>query len=109
VADDYYKRGLGINRTLAREARATAMGLQAEVRMDGTRAVATITAKEALPDRVQLTLAHATRSANDRVVYLARTAGGRYEAPLVAPQQGRWSAILETPDWRWSGQARAGE
>jgi len=102
VADDYYKRGLAINRTLAREAKAAAIGLEAQVRLEPGRVVAQVTARERLPERIQLTLSHPTRAGEDRVVFLARTPGGDYEAPLPPVAAGRWRVILETPQWRWS-------
>jgi hypothetical protein len=108
VADDYYKRGLGINRELARELTAEQIGLRAVVTLRGGTAVAVIEASEALPDRVQLTLAHPTRAGLDRKVYLARAEGVRYEAPLGALPDGRWRVILETPRWRWSALAESG-
>jgi uncharacterized protein len=107
VADDYYKRGLAINRTLAREARAAELGIAAEVRLLPGRVVADVTARTALPERIQLTLAHPTRAGEDRVVFLARAAGGGYEAPLGPMAAGRWRVILETPEWRWSALAGA--
>lgn len=102
VSDDYYKRGLAINRTLAREARAQAIGLQAEVRLEPGRVVVRIASREAIPDRVRLTFAHPTRAGLDRAVVLARTPGGLYEAPLAALPPGRWRVILESGDWRWT-------
>ncbi|APV52069.1 hypothetical protein BWI17_21800 [Betaproteobacteria bacterium GR16-43] len=108
VADDYYKRGLAINRTLAREARATSLGLVVDVRLEAGRVVARLEAKERLPERIQLTLAHPTRAGEDRVVFLARTADGGYEAPLADIAKGRWRVILETREWRWSGAVVAG-
>jgi len=107
VADDYYKRGLAINRTLSREARAEALGLEADVALAHGRAVARIGANAPLPDRIQLTLAHPTRAGEDRVVWLARTPGGTWEAPLPPLAKGRWRLILETPEWRWSAMALA--
>lgn len=102
VADDYYRRGLGINRDLAREARAEAIGLKAHVVLAAGRAVAHVEAGAPLPDRIRLTLAHPTRAGRDRVAYLARVEGSRYEAPVTALEAGRWRMILETPQWRWS-------
>jgi len=108
VAEDYYKRGLGINRVLAREARAEAIGLQADVRLERGRVVASVSAREKLPGRIQLTLAHPTRAGEDRVAWLVHIDGDRYEAPLPGLAKGRWRMILETPQWRWSalGEAR---
>lgn len=108
VSDDYYKRGLGINRELARERTAEAMALRADVRLVPGKAVVRLEANAALPDRVQLTLAHPTRAGEDRKVYLARTESGTYEAPVPPLPNGRWRVILETPQWRWSALAESG-
>lgn len=107
VADDYYKRGLGINRVLAREARAEAIGLTAAIDLGEGRVRARIEAREALPARIQLTLAHPTRAGEDRVAWLTRVEGGGYEAVLPNLAKGRWRLILETPQWRWSALGAA--
>jgi uncharacterized protein len=107
VADDYYKRGLGINRQLAREARAEVLAIGVDVRFEAGKVVARIVSREALPERIQLTLSHPTRAGLDRVVVLARTPAGNWEAPLPQPVAGRWRLILETPQWRWSTLAEA--
>ena len=107
VADDYYKRGLAINRTLAREAKADALGLSADVHLEAGKVWARIEARERLPERIQLTFSHPTRAGEDRVVFLARMPDGSYEAPLAGLANGRWRLILETPAWRWSGAVQA--
>src|SRR5690606_30434138 len=43
VADDYYKQGLGINRTLERDARAQALGIAATVQFNEERSAARVT------------------------------------------------------------------
>lgn len=105
VSDDYYKLGLAINRTLARESRAAELGINARLRFEADAVAVAITAREALPERIQLTLAHPTRANADRIVILTRGADGSYRAPLPALAAGRWRAILETPQWRWSALA----
>ena len=108
VADDYYKPGLAINRTLARESRAAQLAIGADIRLGSGKVVARIASREALPERIQLTLAHPTRSGEDRVVFLALAPDGGYEAPLANLAPGRWRAILETPQWRWSALVKTG-
>ena len=100
VADDYYKRGLGINRTLAREARAQALAIRGTLAFEPHVVRATLASAGPLPERIQLTLAHSTRASQDHVLLLARTATGDYAAPLEQLPGGRWDVILEGGDWR---------
>jgi hypothetical protein len=100
VADDYYKQGLAINRTLAREEAARVRGISGELRIDTGVVRVSLTSSQALPDRLTLTFAHPARASSDRVVHLARRADGDYEAPLPELGPGRWRAIVDTPEWR---------
>lgn len=100
VADDYYKRGMGINRTLARETRATELGITGEVRFTESGVQASLGPAPVLPPSIRLTLAHPTRASSDRVVHLARTAGGEYAVAAGDLPKGRWNAVLETAEWR---------
>jgi hypothetical protein len=100
VADDYYKQGLAINRTLAREDAARGRGISGELRIDAGIVRVSLASSQALPDRLTLTFAHPARASSDRVVHLARRVDGGYEAPLTELGPGRWRAIVETPEWR---------
>ena len=103
VADDYYKRGLVINRELARERRGAAMGLGAVVAIgdDGVvRADMNGFGDTAGPEAVTLRLAHATRAGLDRSATLRRDAEGVYRGRLLPPPAGRWLVTLETEAWR---------
>lgn len=108
VADDYYKQGLAINRTLARAERAQAMGLearlavregQAQLRLAGHPGVV-------LPPRVRLTLSHPTRSGLDQALLLTGQ-GGVYTGPAVELPAGRWQVVIEdeAATWRLAGAA----
>jgi len=57
-----------------------------------------------LPDRVTLRFVHPARASEDRVLHLARTAGGAWEAPLADLPAGHWRAIVETAQWRVAAQ-----
>ena len=104
VADDYYKQGLAINREIARDEAARTMGIAGDIRLQAGRARVSLRANAALPDRVTLRLVHPARASEDRVVYLARTADGLWEAPLPDLTAGRWRAIVETAQWRVAAQ-----
>ena len=103
VVDDYYRRGLEINRDLARDRRAAELGLHAVVDYAaGGELTVTITATDssALPDTLPLRLLHATRAGLDTAVLLPRTETGRYQAPALRLAPGRWYLQIDAADWR---------
>lgn len=105
VADDYYKQGLGINRQIARDEAARQLAIAGEVQVLPGVVRVTLRSTAPLPDRVTLRFAHPARASEDRVLHLARTAGGAWEAPLAQPlSAGRWRAIVETAQWRVATQ-----
>jgi len=120
VSDDYYKQGLAINRTLAREQRAQQLGLSAQVSFVPVSAVASggmnrpaamdgllrvqARGRDPLPALLELRLAHPTRPALDRSILLQRTPDGSgHEARVNLPTATRWQASLESPGWRLRG------
>ena len=100
VFDDYYKQGLGINRQIARDQAAADLGIEGEVRIRPGVVSVALRARAPLPDRITLRFAHPSRASEDRVLHLARTAAGDWEAPLEALPAVRWRAIVETAQWR---------
>lgn len=105
VADDYYKRGLGINRTLERSERAAALGLVAVVDIDAAGAAqvvltSTVLGIDAAPAQVRLTLLHPTRAGADRRIDLSRGPDGVYRGPAGVLPPGRWRVGVETAEWR---------
>lgn len=112
VADDYYKQGIAINKTLARADRAQQLGLSAQIAVSAERIAVTLQAKDSvvLPERMIVTLSHPTRAGFDRTFTLAAN-GGVYAAPLAALQSGRWQITLadEANSWRLSGMLQVPE
>jgi hypothetical protein len=100
VADDYYKQGLAINRTLARDAQAKTQGLAGELVVQDGIARVTLQSSLPLPDRLSLRFVHPARASDDRVVFLARRTDGTFEAPVPPLAAVPWRAIVETADWR---------
>lgn len=105
VSDDYYKRGLAINRTIERTARAEALGIHAVVDVsDNGVAQVTLASDDerALADtrELRLTLSHPTRAGFDIHATLTRVAPGRYAGAIAAPSPGRWRVIVEGDRWR---------
>ncbi len=99
VADDYYKQGLAINRRLAREDAARALGLVAQLRLE--RGSIRVALEGAAPEALFVHLAHATRAGHDLRLRLERSAAGGYEAPLPALAPGRWRIAIEDPRGAW--------
>lgn len=105
VADDYYKRGLAINRQIERDARASALGLAATVDLgaDGhvrVRLASAVADAAAQPASVRVVVAHPTRSVDDARATLPRTPDGSHAGQMAPLAQGRWRLFVETDEWR---------
>lgn len=108
VADDYYKQGLGVNRQIARDEAARTLGLAGELRLEPGKVVVSLRSAKALPARLSLRFAHHARASEDRIVHLALRPDGQYEAPLADLGPTRWTAIVETAEWRVSATVNPG-
>ena len=100
VADDYYRRGLAINRELARERTATARGLAAEVTAGGG-IVRVRLSGAADPEAIFVRFVHATRAGHDQRLRLPRVAAGLYETSLPELAPGHWRLVIEDPRGEW--------
>jgi uncharacterized protein len=116
VADDYYKQGLGINRTLARDARADALHVVAEIQFNEERTAARVRLSgETRPEALKLTLVHPTRAGGDQSVTLRRVfpspegeGPSFYEGRIHVPREGTWRLRVEDERqaWRLTGAWR---
>jgi hypothetical protein len=113
VADDYYKQGLAIDRVIAREERARALGVAAAIAFNDERdrVRVTLASTAASPTALRLTLVHPTRSGEDQVLALSPVAPGLYEGTMRAPRAGAWTLLLEdgASSWRVSCAWRTGD
>jgi uncharacterized protein len=104
VVDDYYKRGLEINRLLKRERAAAESELSMSVGFDheSKALLLTFDAKPGFefPPQLRGLLAHATRQGLDYPLLLKRVGDASYRAENVAPPAGRWYLHVGTTDWR---------
>lgn len=112
VDDDYYKKGMAINRTLDRDRAAALAGLTARLRLNERGATLTLQGQLARwPDRLVLRILHPTRAGMDQQVVLTRQAQGDYTGVVKLPAPGKWHLLLkdEGGAWRllgdWSGDA----
>jgi hypothetical protein len=103
VADDYYKRGLGINAVLKREQAAEQRGIRAEVERVGgvTGGQVRVRLRGAEPAALFLSLVHATRGGYDVRLRLERSADGNYQADLPPLAAGHWRAVVDDPRGEW--------
>lgn len=105
VAEDWYKRGLTINRSLERESHAQARNLNAEIRLaDANDLRVTLTGTGPLPATIAVLLTHPVRAEQDRRVTLDRQADGGYRIVSPMVSVGRWDVAIEAEDWRLAGR-----
>lgn len=107
VTDDYYKKGLVVNQTIASSAQAQRLGLTVGVRTLDGGFVARLAAEDksfAMPQALTLTLSHPTRAGLDQSLVLARE-GDLYAGRLRLPTSGHWLVLVEdeTKSWRLMG------
>jgi hypothetical protein len=99
VADDYYKRGLGINQALGKERAALAAGISVSVERDARRI--RVRLRGVAPPALFVQLVHATRAGYDQRLRLVAVASGIYEAELPPLEAGRWRVIVDDPRGEW--------
>jgi hypothetical protein len=109
VADDYYQRGLAINRTIDRAEYARAAGLSARVTLgaDARHVSVKLVSPDAAPVQLRLRLVHPTRETADEVLTLDRGANGGYEGVLPRAVSGRRVLTLEDSARHWRLAAEA--
>jgi len=106
VFDDYYKRGLEINRSLARDKAAADYGFTAQVETypDQQRVYVSLTQSAEVdyqfPKTLVLYLSHHTRGGYDQEISLQRVGDTAYQGVLPELIEGVWSVQLATDEWR---------
>lgn len=103
VVDDYYKRGLEINKVIDRERRAVDLGLDLKaVTLGNSRLEFDLAADSAATWRetLDVQLHHATRSDGDQELVARHQGNGRYLALPAPVADGPWYVDVSTPEWR---------
>ena len=106
VVGDYYKAGLAVNQTLARDDTARALALTAIIKNeDGALALTLSGRLQAYPGQLRLSLVHPTHSGMDQALVLHHAGGGHYRAALPAMPAGKWHILLadSASTWRLTG------
>lgn len=107
VTEEYYKKGLAINQTLALSERAKLLGLEAGLRLTLSSVSVRLSAQEPgfnPPARVRVTISHPTRAGLDQSQLLTLQ-DGHYSGPFRLPAAGHWLVLVEdeTKTWRVLG------
>ncbi len=101
IADDYYKQGLAINRTIEKGARARLLGVDARMTLDRNEVVVTLASHAPPPPRLRLSLVHPTRPGVDQAVTLVRGADGHYVGQADTSRTASWLVALEDDGGTW--------
>lgn len=111
VVGDYYKQGLAINQTLARDRHARFLGLKADGHIDPASGRVTLDLRGRQPvpaARLKLSLLHPTRAHQDQVTWLLQDSAGQYHGTLSLPGSARWHLLLEPESGQWRLTGRLG-
>jgi hypothetical protein len=101
VAEDWYKRGVTINRSLERESRAQARGLAATLHLADVHDLRLrLRGEGPLPASVSVLLTHPVRAEQDRRLSLDRQPDGSYRTVSPLAGAGHWGLAIEAEDWR---------
>ena len=101
VANDYYKRGLAINRKTPRVEVDPAAGVGATIAVSVDGEVrARVEGLADAPRELRLRVARPGVAGEDEVVMLRRAPDGDYVGALTAQPAGRWVVTLESRAWR---------
>lgn len=103
VTEDYYRKGLSANQTIARSEQATRFGLSAAVRIDADTLSVRLQASDAgfvQPPTLVATISHPTRAGLDQSRVLVRK-GDLYFGEVRLPATGHWLVLLEDESRTW--------
>jgi hypothetical protein len=107
VVGDYYKAGLAINQTLARDDAARALALSAALKNEPDALTLTLSGHlTSYPEQLTLKLAHPTHQGMDHDFVFHHVGDGHYRVALPATlPAGKWHAQLtdSAAAWRLSG------
>lgn len=103
VVKDYYKQGLAVNRVIALDERARALGLSGALRVEGGGVVLNLTARQ--PDaslkRLHLHIVHPTLEDRDQEVVLDAAPDGVFRGILHPLSPGRWRFLVDDEAHTW--------
>lgn len=97
VADNYYKEGLAINKTVTDLNNAKTLNVHGTMYLDGKMLRLQLDSGSRISDSaIVLELQHPLDKHQDTRITLAQVASGEYTAPLPALAPGKWYASLQS-------------
>ncbi|SOB75028.1 hypothetical protein SAMN04488490_0583 [Marinobacter sp. LV10R510-11A] len=110
VSDDYSKEGRAINQEIARDLKATELGVNADLAFENRAILLTVSTEQGPADfpYLVLNLFHPTLAQNDRTIQFRSDGNGHYTGTMLDDIDGRWYYELRGPDnlWRLKGEAQ---
>jgi uncharacterized protein len=113
VKDDYFKQGLAINETLAKQNRAKELALTAHIKADKDSQllsvkIASIDKEKKLPgfEMLNISFSHPTQEKNDRQLALLQLTSNEYIAELPTLPQAHWHIKLSDKSDTWEIKSR---
>lgn len=103
VTEDYYRKGLAANQTIARSELASKLGLVAGLRIAGDTLSVRMQAGDKsfnFPPTLAVTISHPTRAGLDQFRILAGK-GDLYSGEIRLPAAGHWLVLLEDEHKTW--------
>lgn len=103
VTEDYYKKGLSVNQTIAQSELAGKLGIKAAVKVTSERLTVALSASAttfAPPSAIRVTISHPTRAGLDQSELLARSGDG-YSGSFRLPAAGHWLVLIEDEARTW--------
>jgi len=103
VVEDYYKKGLAANQTIAMSDKAKALGLAAGISLTENEIVTTLSSTDksyVMPQQLTVTLAHPTRAGMDQTLKLQHSETG-YKGNYRLPRAGHWIVTVEDEAGSW--------
>lgn len=103
VTEDYYKKGLAANQTIARSELATKYGLVAGLRVTAEQMSVSLRAADTVfssPEKIVITISHPTRAGLDQSKTFPRR-DAIYSGDVRLPAAGHWLVLIEDEAKTW--------
>jgi hypothetical protein len=103
VTEDYYKKGLTANLTIAQSDRAVALGIEAALQLTSEQITVRLFANDhslIMPGRISVTFSHPTRAGLDQQATLEKQ-GDAYISKFRLPLSGHWLVLIEDEAHNW--------
>lgn len=107
VVEDYYKKGLSADQTIAMSAEAKKLGIETGISLTASEITVSLKSKDknfVAPQKLTVTLAHPTRAGLDQTLTVVRN-GTDFQGAYRLPKAGHWIVTIqdEAGSWRLMG------